>query len=184
MGTFGDIFSVSAVIGKTMPQTWLFLFVAVTSNSQIIKKVKKMIECSIGNFVSVYAVTEQKTAPSIASSSPKRDFEREKEVEDTMLDLVKPFTEGLKEQDASSLTPTLGALPKHEVVEEKPLDDKLPSVVTDAERDTLAKDTKSKKGIIGSQSTMRSLIIRKIPLVNDPDGIAPSTKFRTLDHCR
>ena len=40
---------------------------------------------------------------------------------------------------------------EHEGVEEKSLDEKLPSVVTDAEGNTLAKDTKSKKGIIGSQ---------------------------------
>ena len=49
--------------------------------------------------------------------------------------------------------------PKHEVVEEQSLDKKLLSVVTDAERDTLAKDTKSKKGTIVSQ--MCSLIIQE-----------------------
>ena len=38
------------------------------------------------------------------------------------------------------------------VFAEQPLEDKPPSVVTDAGGDTLAKETKSKKGITGSQS--------------------------------
>ena len=68
-----------------------------------------------------------------------------------MLDLLKPFTEELQERDASSSNPTTRGDPKHEVVKEQSLDETLPSVATDAARDTLAKDTKSKKGIIGSQ---------------------------------
>ena len=57
------------------------------------------------------------------------------------------------------------------VVEDKPLEDKPPSVVTDAEGDTLAKETRSKKGIIGSQPRenhnvfTHSFIIQKIPIV-------------------
>ena len=51
-----------------------------------------------------------------------------------MLDLLTPFTEGLEECDASSSTPTAGRDPKHEVVEEKSLDEKHPSVVPDAAR--------------------------------------------------
>ena len=92
------------------------------------------------------------------------------------------------------------------VVEEKPLDEKLPSVVTNAERDTLAKDTKSKKGIIGSQPRSNHSVFTHYP--EDPncevcketnttrarcgikpkkrvDGIAPSTKcgdLNTADH--
>ena len=84
-----------------------------------------------------------------------------------MLELLMPFTERLKEYDTSTATPNAGGGPQH-VVEEKPLDDKLPSVVTDAGRDTLEKETKSKKGIINSQpreTTMCSLIIRQIPVV-------------------
>ena len=49
-----------------------------------------------------------------------------------------------KNYDVLSSTPKAGGDPKH-VDEEKPLDDKLPSVVIDAEGDTPAKDTKSKK---------------------------------------
>ena len=41
--------------------------------------------------------------------------------------------------------------PKHEVVEEQSLDEKLPSVLTDAEGGTRATDAKSEKVIVGSQ---------------------------------
>ena len=45
-----------------------------------------------------------------------------KEVEDTTLDLSKPFTEGLEEDDASLFsTPKAGGRPKN-VLEEKPLE--------------------------------------------------------------
>ena len=37
------------------------------------------------------------------------------------------------------------------LIKEQPLEDKLRSVFTDAGRETLAKETKSMKGIIGSQ---------------------------------
>ena len=66
-----------------------------------------------------------------------------------MLDLLQPFTEGIEERDASSSTARGG--PKHEVVEEQYIDEKPPSVATNPERDKMAKDTKSKKGIIVSQ---------------------------------
>ena len=56
-----------------------------------------------------------------------------------MFDLSQPFTERLEERDASSSTPTARCDPEHEVVEEQSLDEKLPSVVTDAARGTLAK---------------------------------------------
>ena len=111
---------------------------------------QKVIECSIENFVRVVAVTKQQAVPSSEFSPATGNLEREAEVEDAMLDLLKPLTEGLKEYDVSSSIPNARNGPKH-VDEEKPLDDKLPSVVPDAGRDTLAKDTKSKKGIIGSQ---------------------------------
>ena len=62
-----------------------------------------------------------------------------------MLDLSEPDTEGLQERDASSSTPTARSCRR------KSLDEKLPSVVTDAGGDTLAKETKRKKGTIGSQ---------------------------------
>ena len=101
------------------------------------------------SFVPVVAVTKQKAVPSIEFLPDKGNFEREKEVEDTMLDLSKPFTEGLEEYYVSSSTPKARSDPKHDD-EEKSLGDKLPSVVTDAGRDTLPKDSKSKKEIIGS----------------------------------
>ena len=85
----------------------------------------KVIECSIESFVPVVEVTKKKAVPSIEFSSAKGNFEREKEVEDTLLDLLNPFTEGSEEHDASSSTPNAGGDPKH-VVEEEPLDDKLP----------------------------------------------------------
>ena len=68
-----------------------------------------------------------------------------------MLDLLQPFTEGLVERDASSSTATAWNDSKQEVVEEQHIDEKLPSVATDAGRDSLAQNTKSKKDIIGSQ---------------------------------
>ena len=37
MDTFGERFSVSAIVGKTMQRTWLLLFVVDRRNSQIIK---------------------------------------------------------------------------------------------------------------------------------------------------
>ena len=67
-----------------------------------------MIECSIENFVHMDAVTKQNAIPSIEFLSVKGNFEREKEVEDTMFGLVKPFTEGLQKHHASSSTPTGG----------------------------------------------------------------------------
>ena len=48
--------------------------------------------------------TEDST--SIEFLTVKGNFERDKEVEDTMLDLLKPFTEVLEEQVASPSTPT------------------------------------------------------------------------------
>ena len=97
------------------------------------------------------AVTEQKAVPSIKFSSAKGNFEREKEMEDTMLLLLKLFTEGLQEYYASSSTPTARSDLTHEVVEEQSHDEKLHSVATDVVRDTLANGIKSKKGILGSQ---------------------------------
>ena len=62
-----------------------------------------------------------------------------------MLDLLQPFTERLEKNEIH--LPQLRQVksdPKHEVVEEHSLDEKLPSVATHAGRNTLAKDTKSK----------------------------------------
>ena len=96
-------------------------------------------------------VIKQKTVPSIEFSSAKGNFGREEELEDTMLDLLKHFPEGFKEGDVSSSAPKACGDLLH-LTKEQPLEDKPPSVVADPERDTLAKETKSKKGIIGSPS--------------------------------
>ena len=82
-----------------------------------LSKGKKVIGCNIENFDPVVAVTKQKTLPSIEFSLVKGNFERENEVEDTMLDLLKPFTEGLEEDDASSSTPNAGRDPKQTLKE-------------------------------------------------------------------
>ena len=68
----------------------------------------------------------------------------------------------IEERDASSSTPTTMGDPKH-VDEEKPPDEKLPSVVTDAERGALAKNTESKKGIIDSQPRRNDNVFTDYP---------------------
>ena len=93
----------------------------------------------------------QKAVPTSECSTTKGNLEREQEVEDTMLDPRQPFTHGIEERFASPSTPTPWGHLKREVVWEQSLDDQFPSVVTDAGGETLAKDIKSKEGIIGSQ---------------------------------
>ena len=110
-----------------------------------------MIECSIEAFVPVVAVAEHKAVPSIGSSSAKGDFEREKEVEDSMLGLLELVTEGSREDDESPSTSKAGRDFMH-LIAEQSLEDKPPLVVTDAAGEILAKETKSKNGIIGSQT--------------------------------
>ena len=83
---------------------------------------------------------------SIEFSTAKGNLEREREVDDTMLDLLQPFTEGLEDVRCIFLTPTAWS----EVVEEHSHGEKLPSVATDGERHS-GKRIKSRKGIIGSQ---------------------------------
>ena len=93
-----------------------------------------------------------KCSPSVGSSSSKGNSKREAEVEDAMLDVSELFTEGVEEDDG--LLSTIKARGAHmHGIDEQPLEDKLPSVVTDAGGDTLARETKSKKGTIGSQPT-------------------------------
>ena len=75
------------------------------------QKGKKVIEDNIETFVSMVAVTKQKAVPSIEFSTPKENLEREQEVKDAMLDLLQLLTEGLKERDASSSTPTARVTP-------------------------------------------------------------------------
>ena len=153
---------------------------------------------------------EQSNAPSVTSSpclqlpnkrqyhplfpTAKGNLEREKEVKDTMLDPS-------EEYDASSSSPTARGAAKHAVVEEKSLGDQISSVVTDAGADALAKDPKSKKGIIGSQPRGNHNVFTHCP--KDPncevykktttrarcrikpkkrvDGIAPSVDHKFLE---
>ena len=152
------------------------------------------------------AVTKRQGVPSIEFSTAEGNLEREKEAEDTMLDLLQPFTTGTQERYASSSTPTARRELSHEVAEEKPTDEKLPSVVTDAGQDAPAKDTKSTEGIIGSQPRGNHNVFTHYP--KDPNcevchktkttrarcgikpkkrvyGTAPPTKFGdliTADH--
>ena len=67
-------------------------------------------------------------------STAKGNLEREQEVEDTMLELLQPFSQGSEERYASSSSPTAGGDPAHEVVEKQSRDEKLSSVATDAGR--------------------------------------------------
>ena len=116
-----------------------------TGNAPILSKGEKVTECNIENFVPLVAVTKQKTVPSFEFPSGKKRSGGHN------VGSVGAIYRRLEEHDASSSTPTAGGAAKHEVVEEKSLGDKISTVVTDAGGDTLAKDTKSKKGIIGSQ---------------------------------
>ena len=127
-----------------------------------VSKGKKGIQCNIENFVPVVAVTKQKTVPSMEFSAAKGNLEREQEVEDTMLDLLKPFTERLKEYDVYSSTLAAGCDPTHELVEEQSHDVKLPSVAADAERYS-GQNTTSKKGIIGSQRSGNHQVFSHYP---------------------
>ena len=118
----------------------------------------------IENFVPVVAVTKQKAVPSIEFSSGTGNFEPET-MEDTMLDLVQPFTEGLEVFDVSSSIPKAGG----DMSSKKNLDDELPSVVTDTGERYSGKRTPSvrEESSVPKQeeTTKCSLIIRKIPIV-------------------
>ena len=62
---------------------------------QIIKG-KKIIECYIENFDAMFAVAKQKAVPSVEFSKDEGNLKREKEAEDTILDLLQPFIEGFE----------------------------------------------------------------------------------------
>ena len=83
-------------------------------------------------------------------------------MEDTTLDLLQLFTDGLQERDASSSTQTAMSDSEHAVVEEHSLDEKLFLVVTDAEGDTLAQVTKSKKCTIGSPTKSKPQCVHSL----------------------
>ena len=77
---------------------------AVKRNFHILKG-KKVIECSIQNSVPVVAGSRKKAVPFIELCQPKETLSEKKEVVDTMLDLLKPFTKGSQECDVSSSSP-------------------------------------------------------------------------------
>ena len=97
------------VVSDTQALNLVLLFRGLQENPPDCQKQKskKAIGCSIENFGPIVAVTKQKAVPSIELSPATENFEREKEVEDAMLDLLKPFTKELKENDASSSTPKI-----------------------------------------------------------------------------
>ena len=74
------------------------------------------------------------------------------EMDDITIDLPQPFTRGLQKRDVLSSISTARGSPEHEVVDEQSLDEQLTSLRCHrCGVDTLAKDTKREKGIIGSQ---------------------------------
>ena len=76
-----------------------------------------------------------------------------------MLDLLQPVAEKLNKRRRCIFFNSKSS--KH--VTKKNLDDKLPSVVSNATRDTLAKETKNKKGIIDSQPTEKHNVLTQHP---------------------
>ena len=82
-----------------------------------------------------------------------------------MLDLLSIFTEGLREDDASSSTPKARCDFLH-LIKEQSLEDKSPSVVTDqAEIHWQKRPRVSNQSSVPKEITMFPLIIRKIPMV-------------------
>ena len=120
MGTFGGIFTVSAIVGKTMQSAWLFLFVADRRNSQIVKRQEsdRMLHRKLRPVV---AVTKPKDVPSIEfSSASKRSGGHHVGSLEAIYRRIKKIR---------CIVPQLQEL---DVDEEKPLHEKLPSVATDA----------------------------------------------------
>ena len=103
---FGERFSVSGIIGKSA-MNLVFSSSWPTEETPRLSKGEKVIKCNIDTFVTMDADTTQKAVPSIEFSTAKGNLEREQEVEDTMLDLLQPCTQGSQERDASSQIPTL-----------------------------------------------------------------------------
>ena len=95
IGTLAERLSVSAIIGEGCAVTLVILIRGCQEKLPDYQKVRKVIESSIENFDPMVAVTQQKSVPSIEFSTVKGNLEREQEVEDTMLDLLQQFAEGL-----------------------------------------------------------------------------------------
>ena len=83
----------------------------------------KALDCSIENFVFAVAVTRQKAVPSKEDSSATGNREREKDMENTMMELLRTIAEGLKNVDADSSNQKAGRSSKRGI-EEHPLNGK------------------------------------------------------------
>ena len=160
-----------------------------------------MIECSIQHIAPMFSVTKQKALPSIEFSTAKGQFEREKEMEDLMLDLLKALKEGLQGHDASpSDSKSMEVTLSIELSTKNLLMMNFPGL-SPMRGDTLEKHTKSKKGIVGSKpSGHHNLFIHwlenpncevckktqstrtrcRIKPKKSVYGIAPSTQFGNL----
>ena len=154
IGALGEGFSASAIVGKAMQRTWLVLMRGLQKKPPDYQKVRTW--SNAGN------------------------LKREQEMEDTLLDLLQPFTEWLEVWDTSSSTQTAWVTLSMKLWKRNLLmKNFLRLFVTDAVRDTLAKDTKSKKGTNQEETTMCSLICQK-----DPSCEVKSVRGQTTSRAR
>ena len=121
-----------------------------TGETPRLSKGKKVLECNIENFVTMFAATTQNAVPSIEFSKAMGNYEREQKVEDTMLHLLGPFTDRIKEYDASSSTQA-GVIFSVKLSQKNPSMTKLLRLSPMRREFLWQKDTKSKKGNIGCQ---------------------------------
>ena len=148
VGTFGGIFTVSAIVGKTMRPAWLFLFVAARRNSLILKKMLESDRMQHRKLRLRGGRYQTESCPHPLNSRQPEETLSEKKWR-TPCWVCGGHVQ--KDQKSTMHLPQLqkiGAAIKH-VDKEKPIGDNLPSVVTDAGRRYSGKDTRCKKGIIG-----------------------------------
>ena len=86
-------------------------------------------------------VPDKKKVPSNEISSATGNCEREKNVEDTLMELLEPFTDGLEEDDADSSNQMAGGNSRRGI-EEHLLDEKPPTVVNVAVKGALLEESK------------------------------------------
>ena len=105
------------------------------------------LRCEIWNFVPVIAVTKQQVVPTKVNPTTEDDFSPdEKKTEDTILELLKSFTEGLDIPRSSAIA---GCNPEQSA-EAHSKNAKSSSVATDTMRDTLTSKLHENMSIIGS----------------------------------
>ena len=80
------------------------------------------------------AVTKQEAVPSMEFSTAKGNLEREQEVEDTMLELLQPFSQGLENDMHLLHLRQLEVTLRMKLSKKQSRDEKLSSVATDAGR--------------------------------------------------